>query len=136
MPSPLSRLKVRSPKLSLALLLGFLFLSIAGSLVVYLRRQPVVKKINYTDLRAISETNTAASLNIDGELMTVTGREGSVSQAIVTNEQAQQEILGLFAKANVPVEFRSLRPSGFSSAISILFPVLVFVGFGFVGWRV
>jgi cell division protease FtsH len=95
----------------------------------------VVQKINYTQLRALGENGTSVSLSIDGEVLTVTGRDGSISQAIVPTEAAQQEIVGLFLKANVPVEFRSLQPGAVTAALNWIIPILTLAAFGFIGWR-
>jgi cell division protease FtsH len=127
----------RTQKLNLIVAAGLLLLLIAVSFFTfYTRHKPVVHNINYTELRALGESGTASSLSIDGEQLTVTGRDGSVSQAIVTNESAQQEIVSAFAKSNVPVEFRSLRPSPISSAMGWMIPFLVLAAFGFIGWRI
>ena len=137
MPSPLPRLLPRTQKLSFVVAVGLLLLLIAASFfTIYSRQQPVVRSINYTELRTLGESGTASSLSIDGEQLTVTMRDGTISQAIVTNESAQQEIVSAFAKSNVPVEFRSLRPSPISSAMGWLIPFLVVASFGFIGWRI
>ncbi len=137
MPSPLPRLLPRTQKLSFVVAIGLLLLLVAANFyTIYSRQKPVVHNINYTELRTLGESGTAASLSIDGEQLTVTGRDGIVSQAIVTNESAQQEIVTAFAKSNVPVEFRSLRPSPISSAMGWLIPFLAFAAFAFVGWRI
>lgn len=137
MPSPLPRLLPRTQKLSISLAIGLLLLLIAASFfTIYTRNKPVVHNINYTELRSLGESGTASSLSIDGEQLTVTGRDGSVSQAIVTNEAAQQEIVAAFARSNVTVEFRSLRPSPVWSAMGWLIPVLVLAAFALIGWRI
>jgi cell division protease FtsH len=110
-------------------------LLLASILIFQGSRQPVIQKINYTQLRTLSESATASSLNVEGELLTVTARDGSISQAIVTNEAAQQEIVALFTKGNVPVEFRSLQPSGWYTALNWLLPILTLAAFAFIGWR-
>jgi cell division protease FtsH len=127
----------RTQKLSFIVAVGLLLLLVAASFfTIYSRQKPVVHNINYTELRTLGESGTAASLSIDGEQLTVIGRDGTVSQAIVTNESAQQEIVTAFARSNVPVEFRSLRPSPISSAMGWLIPFLAFAAFGFIGWRI
>ncbi len=137
MPSPLPRLLPRTQKLSFIVAVGLLLLLVAASFfTIYSRQKPIVHNINYTQLRTLGESGTASSLSIDGEQLTVTGHNGTVSQAIVTNESAQQEIVTAFAKSNVPVEFRSLRPSPISSAMGWLIPILAFAAFGFIGWRI
>jgi cell division protease FtsH len=137
MPSPLPRSILQSQKLSFICALGLLLL-LAGASVhtIYQRRQPVVKKINYTELRAIGETSTATALRIDGELLSVTQQDGSISQAVVPNSTAQQEIADVFAKNNVPVDYLSLRPSPLTTAMGWLIPLLTLAAFGFVGWRI
>jgi len=137
MPSPLPRTLPRSQKISLTLALGIFALLLCASLyIMHERRQPVVQKINYTQLRTLGETSAASSLRIDGEQLTVTGRDGSISQAVVTNEAAQQEIIAVFAKSNVPVEFSSLQPSPLTLAMNWLIPILTLAAFGFIGWRI
>ncbi len=137
MPSPLPRLTLRSQKTTAILASGMLLLLIFASFfILYNRQQPVVQKINYTQLRALGESGAAVSLNIEGEQLTVTGSNGVISQAVVTNENAQQEIIGVFAKSNVPVEFSSLRPSPVTMAMNWLIPILTLAAFGFIGWRV
>jgi cell division protease FtsH len=115
-----------------------MLLLLAGASVhtVYQRRQPVVKKINYTELRAIGEASTATAMRIDGELVSVTMRDGSISQAVVPNITAQQEIADVFAKNNVPVDYLSLRPSPLTTAMGWLVPLLTLAAFAFVGWRI
>ncbi|HYE75293.1 MAG TPA: AAA family ATPase, partial [Blastocatellia bacterium] len=137
MPSPLPRLIPRSLKSTLivsgALLL---LLALASMLVVYLRSQPVIQQINSTELRALGESGTASSLKVEDETLTVTTRNGSVSQAIVTNPATQNEIISVFIKNNLPVEFRSLKPSGFSTALTWLIPMLTVGILGLIVWRV
>jgi cell division protease FtsH len=113
-----------------------LLLLVASFYILYARHSPVVHNINYTQLRTLGESGAATSLSIDGEQLTVTARDGVISQAIVTNEAAQQEIVAAFAKSNVPVEFRSLRPSLLSTAMGWLIPILTLAAFGFIGWRI
>jgi cell division protease FtsH len=137
MPSPLPRLLPHTQKPSFIVAVGLLLLLLIASFyILYARHTPVVHNINYTELRSLGESGAASSLSIDGEQLTVTGRDGVISQAIVTNEAAQQEIVTAFAKSNVPVEFRSLRPSPLSTAMGWLIPILTLAAFGFIGWRI
>jgi cell division protease FtsH len=137
MPSPLPRLIPHTQKPSFVIAVALLLLLVAASFYTYYaRRQPVVRNINYTELRAIGESGSARSLSIDGEQLTVTGSDGAISQAIVTSEAAQQEIVSAFAKSKVPVEFSSLRPSLLSTAMGWLIPLLALGAFAFVGWRI
>ncbi|HEX8774954.1 MAG TPA: AAA family ATPase [Pyrinomonadaceae bacterium] len=137
MPSPLPRLLPHTQKPSFIVAVGLLLLLLVASFyILYARHSPVVHNINYTQLRTLGESGAASSLSVDGEQLTVTGRDGVISQAIVTNEAAQQEIVAAFAKSNVPVEFHSLRPSPLSTAMGWLIPILTLAAFGFIGWRI
>ena len=137
MPSPLPRLIPRSQKSTIVVATGFLLLLVAASVFVfYQRSKPVVREINSTELRALGETGTAASLKVDDETLIVTSKDGVVSQAIVTNTATQNEIISVFIKNNLPVDFRSLKPSGFSTAMNYMIPFLVAAALGFVFWRV
>jgi cell division protease FtsH len=137
MPSPLPRSILQSQKLSFAAVAGVLLLLVgASAYTFYQRRQPLVKKINYTELRSLSEATTVASLSIDGELVTVTGRDGSISQAVVPISEGQQEIAASFARHGVPVDYASLRPSPLTTIVGWLIPLLTLGAFGFVGWRI
>ncbi|MGB7925376.1 MAG: AAA family ATPase [Pyrinomonadaceae bacterium] len=137
MPSPLPRSILQSQKLSfVAVALVLLLLAGASVYTIYQRRQPLVKKINYTELRALSDASTVASLSIDGELVTLVGRDGSISQAVVPISEGQQEIAASFAKHGIPVDYASLRPSPLTTIVGWLIPLLTLAAFGFVGWRV
>ncbi|HYJ45016.1 MAG TPA: ATP-dependent zinc metalloprotease FtsH [Pyrinomonadaceae bacterium] len=137
MPSPLPRLIPRSQKASLIVASGLLLLLIISSVfVIYHRRQPVVHEINSTQLRALGESSAVTSLKVEDETLTVTAKDGSISQAIVTNAATQNEIIGVFIKNNLPVEFSSLKPGAFSTAMTWMIPFLTFAVLGFVVWRV
>jgi cell division protease FtsH len=137
MPTPLPRLIPRSQKSTLIVASGLLLLLVAAGVVFfYQRSQPVVREINSTELRALGETGAAASLKVDDETLIVTSRDGVVSRAIVTNAATQNEIINVFAKNNLPVDFRSLKPSGFSTAMTWMIPFFVAAILAFVVWRV
>ncbi|HUQ31561.1 MAG TPA: AAA family ATPase, partial [Pyrinomonadaceae bacterium] len=137
MPSPLTRLNPRTQKASLIVAIGLLLLLVTASLfIIYQRNQVVVQEINSTQLRALGETGAAVSLKVDDETLIVTGRNGLLSKAIVTNAATQNEIINVFVKNNLPVEFRSLKPSGFSTAMTWLIPFLSVGVMAFVFWRV
>lgn len=136
MPSPLPRLLPRSPKVSLIIASGFLLLLVATSVfIIRQRQQPVVREINSTQLLALGESQTVTSLKVDGDLITLTEQDGTLSQATVYQAQ-QQPIVSIFQKNNVPVEFVSLKPSPLTTAMNWLIPLLTVAAFGFVGWRV
>jgi cell division protease FtsH len=137
MPSPLPRLIPRTQKIPFVIAGLVLLLMMSASLyMIRERQQPAVQKINYTQLRVLGESGAIASLKINGEELTVTSTNGAVSQAIVTNESAQQEVVALFGKSGVPVEFSSLQPSAVSTALNWLIPILTLAAFAFIGWRI
>jgi cell division protease FtsH len=136
MPTPIPRLIPRSQKASLNVASGLLLLLVfTSAFIIYQRRQPVVKEINSTQLLALSESQSVKSLNIDGDLITLTEQDGTVSQATVYQAQ-QQSIVSIFQKNNVPVEYVSLKPSPLSTAMNWLIPILTLAAFAFIGWRV
>jgi cell division protease FtsH len=113
-----------------------LLLVLASVFIIYQRKQVVIQEINSTQLRALGETGAASSLKVDDETLIVTGRDGLTSKAIVTNAATQNEIINVFVKNNLPVEFRSLKPSGFSTAMTWMIPFLTVGVMAFVFWRV
>ncbi|MDX6612447.1 MAG: cell division protease FtsH [Blastocatellia bacterium] len=137
MSSPLLRLIPSSQKknISVAILLLFL-ISATFVLVGYQNRRPVVKSINYTALHALGAGTTIATLTVEGEQVTVTAHDGTISQAVITNEAAQQEIAETFRKNNVPVEFRPSRAAAIATALNWIVPIVTLLTLGFVGWRV
>ncbi len=136
MASPLPRLIPRSQKASLIIASGLLLLLVCASLfIIYQRRKPVVKEINSTQLLALSEGQTVKSISVEGDLITLTEQNGTVSQATVYQAQ-QQAIVSTFQKNNVPVEYVSLQPSLLSTAMNWAIPLLTLAAFAFIGWRV
>ncbi|HVG32600.1 MAG TPA: ATP-dependent zinc metalloprotease FtsH [Pyrinomonadaceae bacterium] len=137
MPSPLPRLLLRTQKTNLvaAVALVLLLVGVVVFKVAQLRK-PTVQKINSTQLRTISESASAQSLHVDGELLTVTDKSGVVFQAIVTNPAAQHEIISQFDKNKIPVDYASLQPGLLQSSGYWLIPLFVLGSLGFVMWRV
>jgi cell division protease FtsH len=111
-------------------------LCIAATIVTYQRQQPPVQKINYSQLYSFAAPGTAVALQVEGETLTVTKADGSLVEATVTGETAQHEVVQLFLKNNVPVEFRPIQPGMLSSVVSWLLPVLTLGLIGFAGWRI
>ncbi|MEA2206974.1 MAG: cell division protease FtsH [Blastocatellia bacterium] len=137
MPSPLPRLIPASRKKNTLLTLGLVLLVSATFIVVtYQRARPAVRSINYTQLHDLGTAATVASLIFEGEQVTVTAKDGTVSQATITNEAAQQEIAETFRKNSVPVEFRPSRAAAIASLLNWGIPVLTLLALGLVGWRV
>lgn len=137
---PFSRLIPRTQKTvttaAAILLLLLLLLVGVGYDLLFKSQAQVVRDINYTQLRELAETGSATSVKIEGEVVTITTAEGALSKAIVANEAAQQEVAASFAKHKVPVEYGSLRPGVFATAINYAFPVMMIMLLGFVGWRI
>ncbi|HSK62906.1 MAG TPA: ATP-dependent zinc metalloprotease FtsH [Pyrinomonadaceae bacterium] len=111
-------------------------LVIAASIVSYQRRQPQVQRINYSQLYSLAEAGSGvALLQIQGETVTLTRADGSLVEATVTGEVPQNDVVQLFRKHNVPVEFKPVQPGMFVSVLNYLLPVLTLGLIGFAGWR-
>lgn len=137
MPTPTPRVSVRTRRVALVCLAVVTFsLVIAASIVTYQRRQPPVQRINYSQLYLLAEAGSAAALQIEGETMTVTRQDGSIVEATVTGEAPQNDVVQLFRKHNVPVEFRPLQPGVLISVLNYLLPVLTLGLIGVVAWRI
>ena len=137
MPTPTPRVSVRTRKVVLVTVaIISISLAIAATIVTYQRQQPPVQKINYSQLYGFAETGGAVALQIEGETLTVTKADGTLVEATVTGETAQHEVVQLFRKNNVPVEFRPLQPGMLSSVIGWLLPLLTLALIGIAGWRI
>jgi cell division protease FtsH len=137
MPTPTPRVSVRTRRVAMITLAVITFsLVIAATVVTYQRRQPPLQTINYSQLYGLAETGGAVALHVEGETLTVTRSDGSRQQATVTGEAAQHEIVQLFRKQNVPVEFRPLQPGFLVSSLNWLLPVLTLAFIGFAAWRI
>ena len=137
MASPLPRLIPQSQKPSFIVAVGlFLLLAVTTAVVYYQRHQPPVLTIDYTELSRLSQSTEAASLQIDGEVMNVTKKDGSLLRTIVPDSAAQKEVIAGFVKSGLPVQYQSLRPSPLSTALNWAIPLLTLAAFGFIGWRV
>lgn len=137
MPTPTPRVSVRTRRLALACLAVVTFsLVIAASIVTYQRHQPRVERINYSQIYSLAEAGGAAGLQIEGETMTVTRQDGSIVEATVTGEAPQNDVVQLFRKHNVPVEFRPLQPGVLVSVLNYLLPVLTLGLIGVAAWRI
>ena len=137
MPTPTPRVSVRTRRMALVILaIISISLCIAATIVTYQRQLPPVQKINYSQLYGFAAPGTAVALQVEGETLTVTKADGSLVEATVTGETAQHEVVQLFLKNNVPVEFRPIQPGMLSSVVSWLLPVLTLGLIGFAGWRI
>jgi cell division protease FtsH len=137
MPTPTPRVSVRTRRVALACLAIITFsLVIAAAIATYQRHQPSVQKINYSQLYSLAQAGGATALAVEGETLTVTKADGSLQEATVTGETTQAEIVQLFRKQNVPVEFRPLQPGMLSSIVGWALPILTLGLIGFAGWRI
>ena len=137
MPTPTPRVSVRTRRVALvALAVVTICLTIAATVVDYQRTLPHVEKINYSQLYSLAEVGAAAALQVEGATMTVTRADGSLVEATVTGETAQHEVVQLFRKNNVPVEYRPVQPGMLSNLVSWLLPLLTLGLIAFAGWRI
>ena len=136
---PFSRLSPRTQKTRIAVISAVLFLGAVSVVVGYeifrQPKQPVVRSINYTQLRGMAEAAAAASVTFTGEVVTVEAADGVVSRAVVANEAAQQEIASAFAKNGVAVEYASVAPGAVERSLGWALPLTILFAFGFIGWR-
>ena len=136
MPTPSPRVSVRTRRVALLVMAVISFsLVIAATVVTYQRRQPPVQTINYSQIYALAETSGAVALQVEGETLTVTRNDGSLVKATVTGETAQHDVVQMFLKNNVPVEFRPLQPGFLVSALNYVLPILTLAFIAFAGWR-
>jgi cell division protease FtsH len=137
MPTPLAKLFVRSRKTTIVAIMAVLAVLVIPSIVVlYQRSLPVVQKINYSQLYNVAQTTGGVALVIEGETLTVRKVDGSVVEATVTGQAAQQEVIELFRKSNVPIEFRPVQPGAVVTLLNWGLPILMVGVLGVVGWRV
>ena len=108
----------------------------AISFVRYRTTRTAIQTVNYSDLYALAEAGSAASVLIDNDSMQVKRIDGAVVQSTVAGESFRQTIVELFRKNHVPVEFASTQPSLGGTVILYSWPVLLLGLFAFVGWRV
>src|SRR5262249_46814362 len=106
------------------------------SIVTYQRRQPQVQRINYSQLYSIAEAGGATALQIEGETVTVTRADGSLVEATVTGEAPQNDVVQLFRKNSVPIEFKPLRPGLLESVMNWALPFLMLGLISLVAWRI
>jgi len=137
MPTPSPRVSVRTRRVALITMAVISFsLVIAATVVTYQRRQPPVQRINYSELYTYAAAGNVVALQVEGETLTLTRNDGSRVEAIVTGEGPQNDVVQLFRKSNVPVEFRPLQPGFLVSSLNWLLPVLMLAFIGVTGWRI
>lgn len=113
-----------------------LLIACAAAYRFYFRHaQPRIEQINYTQLRALSETEGAQTLEVDGETLTVKRSDGPLARGTVP-ANAQTEIIKSFDSHHIPVSFEPLQPSALVSTLNWLAPLLLLGGCAFIGWLV
>src|ERR1041385_3127110 len=137
MPTPTPRVSVRTRRVALACIAVFTCsVVVTGAIVSYLQRQPQVQRINYSQLYALAEVGGATALTIEGETVTVTRADGSVVEATVPAAAPQNDVVQMFRKNNVPVEFRPLQPGLLANLMNWGLPILMLGLIAVAGWRV
>lgn len=137
MPTPLRKSSIRSRRTTIITsMVALIGLVLTVAIILYQRSQPVIQKINYSQLYNVAQTTGGLALVIEGETLTVRKLDGSLVEATVTGQAAQQEVIELFRKANVPIEFRPVQPGLAVVLLNWLLPVLMIGVIGIVGWRV
>jgi cell division protease FtsH len=137
MPTPTPRVSVRTRRVAvIALAIATISFVTAATILNYLRTQPPVQKINYSQLYSMAETGGAVALQVEGETLTVTKADGSLVEATVTGATAQDKAVEMFRKSNVPVEYRPLQPGLLSTVAGWLLPILTLGLIGVAGWRI
>jgi cell division protease FtsH len=121
---------------TVVLSLVLLCVALIASVIEYQQHQPAVEKINYSQLYAIAGATGVVGLTVEGDTITLTKNDGSVVEAVVTGETAQHEIVELFRKNNVPVEFRAVQPGLLVSVLNWALPFLCLAFLGFAGWKI
>ncbi|HEX7175730.1 MAG TPA: AAA family ATPase, partial [Pyrinomonadaceae bacterium] len=135
----MSRSRLVTPTRKKSLAVGLLII-LAGLVVVGISyftspAPSTARNINYTQLRELAAAGAVAHVVIEGEAVTVTMSDGSAARAVVVNQAAQQEVAAAFANNNAQVEYRVLQPGFWAVAINWMFPVLMLLAFGLIGWR-
>jgi cell division protease FtsH len=137
MPTPTPRVSVRTRRVALVTLAVItICLTVAATVVTYQRQQPPVQKINYSQIYGLAEAGGVVALQVEGQTMTVTKADGAIVEATVPSESAQHEVVQLFRKNSVPVEYQPVQPGLLSNVVSWLLPVLTLGLIAFAGWRI
>lgn len=137
MRTPTPRVSVRTRRVTLVTLaIITIALTVAATIVNYQRQQPLVQKINYSQIYGLAEIGGAVALQVEGATLTVTKADGSLVEATITGEAAQHEVVQMFRKNNVPVEYRPVQPGMLSNVVSYLLPLLTLGLIAFAGWRI
>jgi len=106
------------------------------SLMRYRAAKSPAKIVNYSEMYAMAETGSVASVTVDGDALIVKTIDGNRVESTVVGESFRQTIVELFRKNHVPVEFATAQPNLGLALLTYSWPLLVFALFGVIGWRV
>ncbi|HYY97995.1 MAG TPA: AAA family ATPase, partial [Pyrinomonadaceae bacterium] len=115
--------------------LVLLIIAIVG-LAVYRQPSAAVREVNYTQLREMAEAGGARSVEISGEVVTVTQADGALTRSVVTNAVAQHDIAAAFDAHGIPVDFETQQPGVLATVLNYLLPTAALLIFALIGWRV
>jgi cell division protease FtsH len=136
MPTPAPKLFLRTRKATIIVLAAVVIsFTVTAAVVLYQRSQPIVQKINYSELYSIAQISSGVALIVEGETLTVRKADGTLVEATVTGESAQNGVVELFRKNNLPVEFRPVQPGLAVTLVNWLLPIVMLGVIGLVGWR-
>src|SRR5262245_4297431 len=128
----IQKLAGRSQKATVVVLV--LIVSALAATSISLRRyrsaKSTAERMNYSELYAIAETGSVASVVVDGDSVIVTKTDATRIESTVAGETFRQTIVELFRKNHVPVEFASTQPNLAIGALSHSWPFLVLALFG------
>src|SRR3712207_83292 len=134
---PFSRLSPRMQKKSAAMTGALTLLLIAALVGVYYSRPAsVVREVNFTQLSEMAAAGGARSVEIAGEVVTVTQADGAVVRSVVTNAVAQHDVAAAFEKHGVAVAFQTQQPGVVITALGYVLPAAALLLFALIGWRV
>jgi cell division protease FtsH len=134
---PFSRLSPRLQKKSVVAAGALVVLVIAlVGLAVYRQPSAAVREVNYTQLRGMAEAGGARSVEISGEVVTVTQADGALTRSVVTNVVAQHDIAAAFDAHGIPVDFETQQPGVLATVLNYLLPTAALLIFALIGWRV
>jgi cell division protease FtsH len=116
-------------------LVGIAFVAGLVAVVQLRGTAPAKQRIDYSELYAIAENGSAAAVVVTPDSVLIKKIDGTFLESTVTGDSARQEVVELFRKKGVRVEFASAQTSLAMAALSYSWPVLIFLALGLVGWR-
>jgi cell division protease FtsH len=115
-----------------ALVLALLVAISLVAVVVGAKRAPSERTVGYTELARIAAEGKARGVVVEGDRFIVERAPQEFVSVVVDDTEARHETVRAFAKAGVPLEFRSREPSGFARSAATIAPVLIIVALGAV----